>query len=411
MRIAVVGGGASGMCAALAASEKGHEITLFERNSVLGKKLLMTGNGRCNLGNEDFDIKRIGKYYHGDLGVAENVLGTITPSDVTGFFEMAGICLRSINGYLYPYSEQAVSVRDALAFELSSRGVRVETNVKITGIEVLEKGFELILGYEDGSMERETFDRCILACGSRAVPKTGSDGFGYKLCKKLSIPVRKPLPALTRLYFEDDVLPLAAGVRAKGELTLYIDDEEAGKHSGEIQFLKNAVSGIAAFQLSSSAARALDENKKVLISADLFPGEGEAALFDRLYSRFKDLEHRTLLESFTGFLNLSLAKVIILKAGLDVAQPSLSASDTDIRKLAGLIKGLDTKVIRTGGFDECQVCSGGITGDALTDKLMIKDIPGLYAAGELLDVDGICGGYNLTFAAASGILAAQSASV
>ncbi len=412
MRLAVIGGGMAGLCAGIAAAERGATVTLFERNDAPGKKLLMTGNGRCNLGNEA--LKKgfpASEFYHGDTDLAARVLGVFEFDDVLAFMESLGVSVVSEGGLLYPRGMQASSVRDALVRAFLSKGGRLRNNTKVTGIEDVGDGYLLTLGFPDGSMTKEGFNHAVLACGGRSHPETGSDGLGFKLCKKLGIPVKKPLPALTRFCFKDEDLALAAGARVKGSLELYIDGAPSGSDFGEIQFLKNAVSGIVAFQLSSPAVRALDAGKSVTLYADCFTEKSEMALFDMLSGLCHLHGDYSLMEVLSGFMNSRLAGCVIRRAGLKKEMSSCSASEEELLLLCRMIKRLEIKVSSMGGFGDCQVTCGGIEGSALDDNLMIKDHPGLYAAGEILDVDGICGGFNLQFAMAGGFVAGSSAAV
>jgi len=406
MKVAVAGGGMAGMCAGIAALLKGADVTVFERNESPGKKILMTGNGRCNLANEAIASGGdIDSFYSGDTGLAKRTLEAFELSDMLAFLDGIGIMTVSREGLIYPRSLQAKSVRDALYKELTVRGAVFRTGIKVTGIEPGEEGYLLKLGCPDGSMLEVGYDRVILACGGRSHPETGSDGFGFKLCKKLQIPVKKPLPALTKFCFRDGDLSHAAGVRAFGALELYIDGELCGRQKGEIQFLKNAISGIVAFQLSSPAVRAFDAGKEVTLMADCFTEESENSLFDLCARRRDLLEGRDLLELCSGLMNRELSLALIKRAGLNPEAPAKDVSDRELHGLCRCIKALEINVTGMGGFNESQVTSGGIEGSALDENFMIRKYPGLFAAGEMIDVDGICGGFNLMFAMASGYLA------
>ncbi len=412
-RIAVIGGGASGIFAALGAKRAGAFVTLFERNDRVGKKLLMTGNGRCNFTNRALlsgDAYK--EYYPGGASLARSVISRFTAEDTLELFKASGIMVCEKEGYYYPYSDHASSVRDALELLIKREDINISTAMKVTGINILpgDKGFELTMCKEDGVMHREIFDRCIMACGSRACPDTGSDGFGYKLCKKLGIPVTKPYPALTRCCFENDPLSLAAGVRCDSHVTLVIDGKKALSDSGRLQILKDAISGIVVFQLSGRAIRAFEEGREVSFMLDLYPGAKADGFEELLRTRIDELGGLCVADLFTGIFVKPLAQAVLKKAGIgDTYALASDLGENEIKALDRAVRAYEIKMSGHGSFAQCQVCSGGIDTDAVDEDLMIRSVPGLYACGELLDVDGICGGYNLQFAISSGMTAGLSA--
>ncbi len=404
MRVAILGAGPAGMSAGISACGQGHEVTVFERNDIPGRKLLMTGNGRCNITNRDCGITD--NYTGLDREKIRCILDRFDLETMRRFLSDAGIYIRSRDGYYYPASDQAVTVRDAFFRRLCSLGANVRTGIKVTGIIPLEGGFRLNLGYKDGSMATEDFDACIICGGGRACPSTGSDGFVYKLCKKLDIEVIKPFPALTKLYFSDEEKSVLEGVRAVGRLTLFIDGAMAATQSGNIQFLKNAVSGIPAFQLSLTAARELDRGAKIYVIADLFSEATEAELAKLIFSR------RHLFGSVPvreGLVTLFNDRVALLLSGMlpENREAFSHITREDSAYLAHLAKNLRFDITRAGDYSESQASSGGIDMSQLTTELEFIKYPGLFAAGECLDCTGLCGGFNLHFAIASGALAGR----
>lgn len=425
-RIAVIGGGASGIFAALGAKRSGAEVTLFERNPVIGKKLLLTGNGRCNFSNLSLiDDRHTATFYsRGDI-LAQKTLGKFCLKDTLKAFEEAGIIVYDREGYLYPVSNHASSVRDALELLLVREGVELNTGIKVTGVRKRDEdhGFELTMCGEDGVMRTDVFDACIIACGGRAYPDTGSDGFGYKLCRKLGIPVVKPYPALTKCMYAEDPLSLASGVRCDCRLSLMIDGAAAGSDTGQLQILKDAISGIVTFQLSGRAIRDFEEGRDVSFVIDMYPYDEDRVtgsessftgrpsdLENMLKVRVHERDALKIKDLFTGIFVKPLSDAIFKKAGIeDTEALASSLDDSAVNTLVHLIRNWEIRMSGHGSFAQCQVCSGGVDLSAVDEDLMIKAIPGLYVTGELLDVDGICGGYNLQFAMSSGFVAGRAA--
>ncbi len=393
------------MMAAISAARAGGSVTLFERGDRLGKKIYATGNGRCNFSNYklcDTSDENIKRYYRGTHPLfAKAVIENFGPEDTVRLFHEMGLFVRSRGELLYPHSDQAASVVKAFEQALLQLGVNVRCEIKITGISRIEGGIEVILGHADGSMTREVFDSCIMCCGGRSYPKTGSDGFGYKLCKKLGIPLVKVVPALCKLVSEDSFLKGIAGARWQGELTLLIDDKECARESGEIQFTEEGISGIVAFQLSSLAARALMEGRAVSLLVNFCPeydSEGVIEIVDALNSRAADGSvKRDIREVLAGFINDRVADAIC---------EYMEATGCS---LVNALSEMKIRITGVGGYDSAQTCSGGIDVTCLDENLMVKNLPGVYAAGELIDIDGLCGGFNLQFAFSTGFMAGRAA--
>lgn len=406
MRIAVIGGGASGMVAALSAAENA-EVTIFEHMQRMGKKLLLTGSGRCNISNADMDMKH---FHSGNASIVESVLKKCPQELTLSFFEDRGLYIKDKRGYLYPYSESASAVLDVLRFAIRDTDIDVLTDTDIRHIE--SDGIVFTVTTNDVRFE---FDRVILCCGSNAARNTGSDGSGYSLAKNLGHEVIKPLPALTNLKCEEDWYPSIAGIRTGASISIFesLDGNHAwsllGSEEGELQFTKAGISGIAVFNLSHMAVKSLDQHKKVKAVIDLLPEISQFEIHDFLRKRIDNIKERTAEELFIGLLAKPLGICICKRCGIDLRRKCSSLSDDVIVDLGRMVKDFETVITSSGGFEECQCVQGGVSLNEVDENLESRIVPGLYFAGEILDVNGDCGGYNLQWAASSGMLAGREA--
>lgn len=399
--IGIVGGGAAGMTAAILAARQRAEVTLFEGNDRLGKKILSTGNGKCNLGNTDFGLD---KYGTANPELLKGYLEQFGPDDTKEFFRSLGLLIKDKNGYLYPVSEQASSVLDVLRFEIErEKRIHVRTQCRIDGIEWDKKKNCIRLMHEK---ECFSFDRVILTCGGKAAPRTGSDGSGYKLARMLGHGLIPVVPALVQLKCREEWFKSISGVRTDAELSLLEGGRIRQTERGELQLTDYGISGIPVFQLSRRAGYILREQSQVEIKIDFLPGferEGfeEKLLKERAPGRLSG----TVEEYFTGILNKKLMLLFIRLAGLKPAVPVKEAEIRKLRRVYELCRELTVHVYAANSFDNAQVCAGGVPLKEITDRLESKKAPGVFFAGELLDVDGRCGGYNLHWAWCSGYLA------
>lgn len=401
--IGVVGGGAAGMTAAILAARNGAYVTILEGNDRVGKKLLSTGNGKCNLGNTDLSPERYGTGSPGRLKVWLEQFGT---RDTIEFFNAIGLLIKQKNGGLYPVSEQASSVLDAFRFELErEQRIRVRTSCRVDRIRRDEEKNRILL-WSGG--EILSFDRVILACGGRAAPKTGSDGGGYRLAEMLGHSLVPVVPALVQLRCREDWFRSVAGVRAEAEILL--EDEKAGciRERGELQLVDYGISGIPVFQLSGRINYILREKKEAALKIDFLPDfeDGAEGFAEKLIRKRMPVQDcGTVEEYFTGILNKKLMTLLIKLAGLRPSEPASGADPKKIRRVYELCRSLEVHVTGSNSFEHAQVCAGGVPLDELTEKLESVKAPGVFFAGELLDVDGRCGGYNLQWAWCSGYLA------
>lgn len=400
-KIAVIGGGASGMMAAITAAKGGADVTVYEGNERVGKKILATGNGKCNFSNRNMGEEH---FYASDPSLVRKVLDNFSVQDTEDFFSDLGMLIRDKEGYLYPASEQAGTVLDVLRMELERLNIRVITEAKVKTVCLIKEGCFLVVN----DKQEEIYDSVILACGSQASPKTGSDGSGYKLAKTLGHKVSKVVPALVQLHTQEK-LKAVSGVRAQAQIKLFVDGKEIAIESGELQLTDAGVSGIVVFQLSRLAAYALTEKKPVSLVIDFLRGYTQEQYQSFKEQRLTSLKNRTVEQFFTGMLNKKLMQYFIKQAGLDFDTPVAKADTKKINQVFALCKNWRVHVTDTHPFDAAQVCAGGVLLSEVNNKLESKIHPGLYFAGELLDVDGKCGGYNLQWAWSSGYTAGLNA--
>lgn len=378
-RIIIVGAGAAGMLAAIHAKTKDNQVILIERNTNCGKKILITGNGKCNYLNDDFNISH---YRSDNLEFLENIITEENKKILISEFKKIGIEPKIKNGYYYPMSNTSISIQNALLLTLKQKGIEIITNTTITDIKKINNKFIL--------NDKFTCDKLIIAAGSSACPKCGTDGTIYDALKPLGLKIKKPLPALVQLKSEGKFLKEWAGIRCDCELSLFENDKLIKKSIGEVQLTDYGISGICTFQLSSDCIRGLDSGKKEVIKMNFLPDIKD---FDTFYlNRVKLLKGRNDIELFEGLINYKLLYVLF-KHNKNIKEALTSFS---------------LEITGYNGFDKAQVASGGIKLTEINDNFECKNIKDLYIIGEALDVDGDCGGYNLAFAFLSGIIAGES---
>lgn len=400
--VIVLGGGASGCMAAISAAENQTRVLILEHKDKIGKKILATGNGKCNFTNADIR----GQYYRGNTELAMDVIARFGKEDTLAFFREIGVYPFCKNGYYYPYSQTAASVVEALSGELDRRGVRVECSVTISAIEHTKYGFCLMAGNK-----RYQCRKLILATGLLASPKLGSDGSALDLIKSLGHRFTPIVPALCAFYADGFAFRQAAGVRTDAKVTLYVEKKKVAEDSGEIQLTDYGVSGIPVFQISRFASRSLYEKKKVTLTMDFCPIMEEETLREELTRRLKK-GNISLLQILNGLFPNKLIHAIIAYAQLDHKTLATDLKKEELQRLIQSIKCCEVTLDKPREYEFAQVCAGGIRSNEIDRHTLASAIvPGLYFCGELLDVDGICGGYNLQWAWSSGKVAGESAAV
>lgn len=413
-RVVIIGAGASGMMAGIAAARQGASVTILESGRKPGRKLLLTGNSRCNLTNLDPDLP--GRYLSLEKGQAEAfapaVLEQFTVSDTLALFEELGLLTMTEHvTWVYPVTGRSDSVLSVLLRELEHLRVRLKYNTKVTSIEM-----------EDGAWKVCTdgwsylCDSLVLACGSAAVPSTGSDGSGYDLCRSLGLRTTQILPVLTAVRCVPEqnsktrsegrpernkaqaLPPCMAGTRTNALVSVFADSEKLFQENGQVQFSQDAVSGIVTFNGSRFAARALHEQREVRIVLDLLPQFGREELACTLRRLTDHRPGDSMKEILAGILPPGLIP--------------LFADERDPERTARSIKAFGLKAAGLRGFENCQVCAGGVCLSQLDPRTMectAQELRGIFIAGELADIDGPCGGYNLQWAWSSGYVAGKNA--
>ena len=401
--VAVIGGGASGMMAAVTAASEGARVILLEHKDRIGKKILSTGNGRCNFTN----IHQEPICYHSeDPMFPWEVVERFNAQAVISFFLQLGVYSKNRNGYIYPNSDQASAVLDAFRMELDRLKVEIRTGVECREIRPGKKGFTVLT-----DQEPVRADRVILCAGSKAAPTTGSDGSGYDLAKKLGHRILPVLPALTALKCEEKFFKSIAGVRANGSVSIWSGGECIAKDTGEIQLTDYGISGIPVFQVSRYASKLLYEKKETDAVLDFMPDFTKEQTNAFLRARAKTRPDKSAEMFLIGLFHKKLCDLWIRLSEIPRQRKAGELTEDEIARLTSLIKEFRVRVRETNPYDKAQVCCGGVdTREVNPETLESVYVPGVYFAGEILDVDGMCGGYNLTFAWASGYVAGKAAS-
>ena len=393
MIIGIIGAGASGMAAAIAASEN-HEnqILLFERQARVGRKLQATGNGRCNLSN----LHARPEHYHGrQPDFVSPALERFPAEETLEWFEQMGLyTVAESSGRVYPYSDQANSVVDILRFALERENIRLITGCEITGIRRKDGGFLL-----DGA-ENWYCDRLIVACGGLAGTKLGGSMAGYRLLRSLGHHVTKLRPTLVQLKSDWKGCPSLKGVRANCHAAIYRNGQLHSQSTGELQFTEYGLSGPVIFEISRDVCH---EAGEWICKLDFLPDQDEAWLYEHLRHRLE--RNLPVQELLTGILHNRLGRVLTQAAGVKDR-----LDDDGIRAVCAAVKGFEISLTEPMGMDSAQVTAGGVVTDEFDpDTMESRLVPGLYACGEVLDIDGDCGGYNLQWAWSSGRQAGISA--
>ena len=391
--VVIIGGGASGLAAAISAARLGATVTILEKNNKCGKKLLITGNGRCNFWNEDQDIV----HYH---SCNKDLLAEFLDNDdyVLKFFDSLGIVYNNKGGCYYPFSNQALTVQNILVTECQRLGVEIIYNFDVFKVEKKDCFF---------INDKIKAKKVIVASGSKAASKTGSDGFGYDIALGFGHKITKVLPSLVQLKGDEDFFKKWSGIRVLSEVKLYENGKFIKKEFGELQLTDYGLSGICIFNLSGIVSSGLDKNFKEVVGINFMPWTNDA--LGELKKLNKESFHKNISEILEGFLNYKLVDIVLKKAGIrrDIYLSNLSKDEME--RLLRSLTDFKIDVFSTNSFEKAQVCQGGVSLKEINSKTMESlKVKNSFFIGEVVDIDGDCGGYNLGWAWISGIKAGRS---
>ena len=397
--VIIIGAGASGIVSSIFAKKKNNRVIVLERNDKSLKKLLMTGNGRCNYMNESYSTKN---YHSEDIDIVDKIISSNNIEMVKKFFDSIGVIPKIKNGYFYPYSNQAISIKNMLEEKALSLGVEIKYNSLVTDINKVNDKFEVIC-----NDEKIYCDNLVIATGSKAYPITGSDGLGYNFLSKFNHTIVEVVPALVQLTSDFKYLKLWDGVRSDVTLELFEDDKYVDTETGEIQLTNYGISGICTFNLSHYVTRGIN-NHKYTISINFVP------FIDTLITPWMDdyskkNSNKNIYSLLEGFLNTKLIDIILKVSNIDGNRYYKDLSNEEKLILCKNLKGLKINITGSKGFDSSQICSGGVKLSEIDyNTFESKVVSNLYITGELLDMNGVCGGYNLTTCWISGILSGKA---
>ena len=381
-KIAIIGAGASGMFASILLSSHDFEVTIFEKNNKVGKKLLATGNGRCNITNQDIKLSNF--YSNSNISLIKDTIEDFNYSYCKEFFSNIGIEFK--NGQstrMYPLSLSSSSVVDILEYESLKEGTNIELNTEITDIQYSKNKYIL--------NKSRKFDKLIIASGSIAMPKLGSSESGYQFAKKFKHKIISPIPSLVQLVSDKKNLDVVSGVKIEAVID---------KKRGDFLFTKYGVSGSLILDISRRVSKQLHFSKSAKITVDTMPDFSYDKLVDLLTKRMKSLKDKELNLWLDGIMNKKLSKFIILNSNIaSHIKYAKFLTPSDIKKIVKTIKNLEFTITDTKGFETCEVCAGGVNlSEVNLENMESKYQKDLYFIGEVLDVDGDCGGYNLHWA-------------
>ncbi len=395
--IAIIGGGASGLAAAIAIKKySDHNVTILERQSRIGKKILSTGNGRCNLTNSNISKS----CYNGTLKLLDFITSDFI--DTEDFFaEMGLACKNDGQGRIYPHSMAASSVLDALRFTVSSTGTDIICDYDVKEIKPSEKNFIITNGEEEIKA-----DCVIIATGGCATPSLGSDGSGYKIAEKLGHTTTHLYPALAPVRTDINLVKALKGLRTYAKASLCVNKDVIAEQTGEVQFSDGALSGICIFNLSALSAQYIGKAEIIL---DIAPDYSKKEIADMLLVAQNSRTALPCEELMTGLFHKRIGQAILKSLSINFNKSCKDVSQKDIYAISDIIKKWRFPVTAVSDWSLAQVTCGGISSEEITDKFESTIRKGVFFSGEILDINGICGGYNLDFAWKSGYTAGKNA--
>ena len=386
-KVIVIGAGVSGLVSAIKCKNDNNEVLVLEKNSFSGKKILVTGNGRCNFLNDDFTKTHFHSVINNDI---EKIITLNNKLKIYTFIKELGIETKMKNGYYYPFTNKASTVRDALYEEALKLGTEFKFDYEVYDIK--KKDDKFIIN-DDLSC-----DILIMSSGGKAYPKTGSDGSSYILLEKLGHTVTNLYPSLVQIETEDKYLKELDGVRTDALVSIYDNDKLIKEELGELQLTSYGVSGICVFNLS----RYVNIIDNPIIKINFMP-------YTKDYKNYiLNLKDNKIYDSLKRIINEKIAEVILKLSGVDKNKIKSDLSESELNNIVDLMTNFKLKVTGTKSFDNSQVTMGGVDVNEINiDTFESKIIPNLFLEGELLDVDGDCGGYNISFAILSALISCE----
>lgn len=394
-KIAIIGAGASGLISSIFLASKGFDVTILEKNNKVGKKLLATGNGRCNVTNQHINLNNF--HSSSDISLIKNILNNFNYEKCKKFFNSIGIeFIHRENGRAYPMSQTASSIVDMLEYKALSCGVEIKLNYEV--VKVIFDNEKFIIN------DSLKYNKVILSTGSLAMSKLGGTNQGYNIAKSFNHTLIDPFPSLVQLISDNKNLDMISGVKIDGTIE---------NHQGDILFTKYGISGSAVLDISRDISYRLQYENNVKIKIDIMPNFSKNRLIEILTKRLKTLPNIDIYLWLDGIINKKLSRYIIEYSNITQnIKISQQLNKKDILKIVHSIKNLEFNITNTKGFDNCEVCGGGICLDEVNINTMESKLQkGLYLTGEILDVDADCGGYNLHFAWASGSTLAKELTI
>jgi len=400
-KIAIIGGGAAGLMAALTAARAGADVTVYEHNNSVGKKILASGNGRCNIVNTTAYVQ---DYFGTDPGFAAYTLETMPFQSFEKFCLSIGLLLDvKEDGRCYPLSNEAKSVVTAFSEAVAKAGVTILAEERVTQIEKEGKQFAVTSDKTAG-----TYDRVLIATGSEAAPQLGATDDGYRFAKAFGHTVEPTYPSLVQLHVDSDIHHKMAGVKTLAEVTLYLNGKPEEKVTGDILFTNYGISGLAILDISQRASSALADYQQVTVGLNLLPRFNRQTLAATLEKLFASVPGYTLEQALCGMLSTKIVTYLLKSARLEPAASVSTLNTKSVKKLAHQIQDWRFEIVETHGFKHAEVSGGGVSTAQIDNKTMeSKLVKGLYFAGEVIDIVGRRGGYNFNFAWASGMIAGK----
>ncbi len=399
-RILIIGGGPAGVMAAIEAALNKCEVTIIEKKDRILKKLLVTGNGKCNLTNMDFHMDC---YYSNEKSRLKEYFEQFDVADTILFFKQLGLLMKDKNGYIYPVCEQASVVSDVLRNKLSQLNVNIQTQTTIDSIRNEKDQFKVKI------QDKEyCFDALIIACGSYAGNKKDDIKSGYEWAEELGHHIIPVLPALVQVKCKENFFKSISGVRCEAILKLMIENQEVHTQRGELQLTDYGISGIPVFQFSRQIAEAVKQKKKTEVEIDFLPEYDEQDWNLFIQNRILSNDGVTIETFFAGLLNKKINQMMIKQFGLHPLEILSVENSKKVKEACARMKHFIVTPIGTNPYENAQTCAGGVDLRDIDEKMQSRKMKNLFFCGEILDVDGKCGGYNLQWAWTSGYIAGKN---